>query len=53
MAIAEYITKVELDVLEKRLLEAISEMEQRLLKDNLEQADRVIKAISHGTNPNF
>jgi hypothetical protein len=53
MAIAEYITKVELDALEKRLLKDISDMEQRLLKDNREQANRVIEAISHGTNPNF
>ena len=57
MAIAEYITKVELDALEKRLLKAISDAmsdtEQRLLKDNREQANRVIEAISHGTNPNF
>ena len=51
MAIAEYITKVELDALEKRLLKAISDVkqrvldvEQRVLKDNREQADRVIEA---------
>ena len=53
MAVAEYITKVELDALEEKLIKAISDIEQRLLKDNREQADRVISAISHGTNPNF
>ena len=31
MAIAEYITKVELDALEKRLLKAISDVKQRVL----------------------
>ena len=60
MAVAEYITKVELDALEKRLLKSISDIEQRLLKDksdllkdNREQADRVIEAISLGTNPSY
>ena len=57
MAVAEYITKVELDALEKRLTKTISAMETRIkeacAEHSREQADRVIEAISHGTNPNF
>ena len=51
MAVAEYVTKVELDALEKRLLDAIAGL---ATKEYIRtEANRVIDAISHGTNPNY
>ena len=59
MAVAEYITKDELDALEKRLTKAMSAMADRLREDMATKADvradgdRVIEAIQRGTSANF
>ena len=62
MAVAEYITKVELDALETRIMVALEDMSIAIADlrgamatkaDVRDEANRVIEAISHGTNPNF
>ena len=60
MAVADYVTKDELDALEKRLTDTIAGLvtkadiaELATKADIRAEANRVIEAIQRGTNPNF
>ena len=57
MAVADYVTKDELDALEKRLTKTISDIQEHLevmfKKYSREQADRVIEAMQRGTSTNY
>ena len=51
MVVAEYVTKDDLDALEKKLLDAIAGL---ATKEYIRtEANRVIEAISLGTNPSY